>query len=125
MIDFGFSGEDTVNEIYEDKSVESIYRDYYLRTFTWGGYRRPGFYTELKHLKNNLEEQPNWNVHVPLLYLYGAKDPWVNDKHIECVIRNMKDNIPRIVIKYPQGKHLLPIKNSSKCVNQFLWKYVF
>lgn len=125
MIRFGFSSQDTVNEIYQDKSVEILYRDYFLRTFTWGAFRRSGFHAELKRLKNDLEKEPNWKIHVPLLYVYGGKDAWVTDQHIECVIKNMNDNIPKEIVKYPQGKHLLPIKDSSQRVNQFLSKYVF
>ncbi len=102
-----------------------MYHDHYLPTFTWGGYRRPGFHAELKHLKNNIAEQPNWKIHVPVLYLYVGQDPWITDEHIKCVMKNVKDDVPRQVVKFPKGKHLLPVQESSTLVNEFLWKYVF
>ena len=125
MVYFGFSGQDTVDEINRDKSVESIYRDYHLRTFTWGGYRRRGFRAELKRLKTDLEKEPRWKVHVPLLYLYGGQDPWITDQHIHCVTQNIEDHVPITIIQYPRGKHILPIKDSSQRVNNFLWEHVF
>lgn len=121
----GFSGWDLVDEIRDDATVESMYRDYYLPTFAWGGYRRKGFRTELKHLKNDLPEEPKWNIHVPVLYLYGGKDRWVNDEHIQCVMKNVKAGVTKKVMQFPRGKHLLPVKESSLAVNEFLCNYIF
>jgi len=125
LVRYGFSGWDTVEEIRTDKSVNSMYRDYYLPTFTWGNYRRSGFHAELKHLKNDLEEQPDWKVHVPVLYLYGGQDQWVTDEHIQCVMKNVKNGVFKKVVQFPKGRHLLPVKESSNLVNEFLWKHVF
>ena len=125
LVQFRFSGWDVVEEIQAHESVNSMYRDAFLPTFTWGGARRAGFQAELEHLKKNLDERPTWKVHVPVLYLYGAKDRWVNDEHIDCMMNNVLPSVPRRVVKFPRGKHLLPVRESSRHVNGFLSAHVF
>lgn len=125
MKTLGFSGSDLVEEIRNDSTVESMFRDFFLPTFTWGGYRRLGFQNELKHLKTNLSEEPQWNISVPVLYLYGGKDRWVNGEHIRCVLKKVRSDVVQKVVKFPQSKHLLPVKQSSLIINEFLWENVF
>lgn len=125
LVRFGFTGWDTIEEIQSDNSVEKMFREHYLRTFTWGGYRRIGTQSEIKLLKEDLDEQPNWKVHVPLLYLYGGKDRLVNDEHVQCVMNNVIDGVPKQIVRFPQSTHILPLKQSSILVNEFLRKYVF
>lgn len=122
---FGFSGPDVVEEIRSDPTVESMYRDYFLPTFTWGGYRRVGFRSELEHLKRNLPQDPQWKIRVPVLYLYGGEDRWIDEEHVRCVMNNVREGVAKKVVKFPRAKHLLPVKQSSLVVNDFLWKHVF
>ena len=125
LVAFGFSGWDVVEEIHDEQSVQSMYRDAYLLTFAWGSARRAGFRAELDHLRRNLEERPKWKVHVPALYLYGGKDRWVTEEHVDCVMNAVLPGVPRRVVKFPRGKHLLPVRESSRHVNDFLQTHVF
>ena len=125
MQHFGFSGPDVVEEIRSDPTVESMYRDYFLPTFTWGGYRRSGFRTELNHLKRHCPPDPPWNIPVPVFYLYGGKDRWIDEEHLRCVMNSVQAGVVKKVLRFPQAKHLLPVKQSSLAVNDFLWTHVF
>ena len=125
LVRFGFSGWDTVQEIRSDKSVDHLFREHFLRTFTWGGSRRLGLRSETRRLKYDLNEQPNWTVHVPVLYLYGGKDQLVTDEHVQHVMNNVVHGVPKQVARFSESTHVLPLKQSSILVNEFLSKYVF
>ena len=73
-----------------------MFGDHYLRTFR---YRRIEIQSKVKLLKNDLDEEPNWKVHVPVLY--------------QCIMKNVIDGVPKQVVRFPESTHIVPLKPSS------------
>ncbi|KAJ3183238.1 hypothetical protein HDU85_002264 [Gaertneriomyces sp. JEL0708] len=117
-----FLGDDTIKEIQSDPRVAQFFHSYII-AYTQGSSRRPGLWRDLS-LINTLEDRPDWGpIDCPMICMHGAKDSGLDMEHPKYALQ-AQAHIAEFV-KFPEGKHILPLKRTSEMAMGFLWRHVF
>ncbi|KAI8826806.1 Alpha/Beta hydrolase protein [Fimicolochytrium jonesii] len=118
-------GEEALKEVETDKTVRHFFRDY-SACYALGSVRRPGFFSDMNRIAN-MDDEPHWTgVKAPILCMHGLKDDLVSIAHPEHLLStaSTQDNAKRLM-RFPDEKHILPLKQTSRAITKFLEETVW